>query len=66
MFSTPVSSLKAPRNQILKLKSTRFQLPTPEEKPNKKQQSSGSLPLYVNVSQTPFIIIFFILNLLNG
>lgn len=51
MFSTPVSSLKAPRNQLLKLKSTRFQLPSSEEKPRKNHNSSDCPPIsYVNVS----------------
>lgn len=40
MFSTPVSSLKTPRNSVLKLKSTRFQLPPSEEKARAKNNSS--------------------------
>lgn len=50
MFSTPVSSLKAPRNSILKLKSTRFQLPSSEEKSRKNYDSTESAQRYVHVN----------------
>lgn len=40
MFSTPVSSLKTPRNSVLKLKTTRFELPPSEEKMRNKNNSS--------------------------
>lgn len=35
MFSTPVSSLKIPRNKFLKAKSTRFKLPSSAERQRK-------------------------------
>lgn len=50
MFSTPVSSLKAPRNQIMKLKSTRFQLPSSTEKNYKKDDTGDFTPTYVHVN----------------
>lgn len=53
MFSTPVSSLKAPRNSILKLKSTRFQLPSSEEKSRKNYDSTESAQRYVQVNSMP-------------
>ncbi|XP_031626005.1 serine/threonine-protein kinase greatwall [Contarinia nasturtii] len=42
IFSTPVSSLKTqkPRNSVLRLKSTRFQLPASAEKSQNKNHSS--------------------------
>lgn len=52
MFSTPVSSLKTPRNSVLKLKSTRFQLPSSEEKA-RKNSSILCTTRYINVSE-PF------------
>lgn len=51
LFSTPVSSLKAPRSTMLKLKTTRFQLPASTEKMCHKSQSSISTSVrYINVS----------------
>lgn len=50
MFSTPVSSLKTPRNSVLKQKSTRFQLPTSEERLRNKHNSSVLAARYINVS----------------
>lgn len=51
MFSTPVSSLKTPRNSVLKLKSTRFQLPPSDEKArNKNQGSIIRNARYINVN----------------
>lgn len=49
MFSTPVSSLKAPRNALLKLKSTRFQLPSSVERQRKIHSTSDcTSPRYVS------------------
>lgn len=59
MFSTPVSSLKAPRNSILKLKSTRFQLPSSEEKSRKNYDSTESTQRYVHVNS---MLVYFIQN----
>lgn len=50
IFSTPVSSLKTPRNSVLKLKSTRFQLPPSEEKTRKNNSSILCTTRYINVS----------------
>lgn len=62
IFSTPVSSLKAPRNQLLKLKSTRFQLPSCETKPQKNLNSSDGPPIsYVNVISLILLSVKFIL-----
>lgn len=55
MFSTPVSSLKAPRNQLLKLKSTRFQLPSSEDISRKDNHKSNDCPAYVNVSLSKLV-----------
>lgn len=49
IFSTPVSSQKTPRNSVLKLKATRFQLPTSEEKMRNKNTSILAAR-YLNVS----------------
>ncbi|XP_055323463.1 serine/threonine-protein kinase greatwall isoform X2 [Sitodiplosis mosellana] len=48
MFSTPVSSLKTPRNSVLKLKRTTFQLPTSEEKIRNKNNSLMLAARYIN------------------
>lgn len=51
IFSTPVSSLKTPRNSVPKLKSTRFQLPLSEEKLRKNNSSILCTTRYINVSE---------------
>lgn len=56
MFSTPVSSLKVPRNSVLKLKSTRFQLPSSEEKSRKNDDSAELAPPYVHVNRFFFCL----------
>lgn len=60
LFSTPVSSLKAPRSTMLKLKTTRFQLPASTEKMcHKSQHSISTSARYINVSLTQMIIAIF-------
>lgn len=50
LFSTPVSSLKAPRSTMSKLKMTRFQLPPSSEKLSYKSHISiSSSARYINV-----------------
>lgn len=51
LFSTPVSSLKAPRSTMSKLKTTRFQLPPSTEKMSHKSHHSTSASVcYISVS----------------
>lgn len=50
MFSTPVSSLKAPRNALLKLKRTQFQLPSSVERHRKINASIDSTASMRHVS----------------
>lgn len=56
MFSTPVSSLKASRSAVVKPKSTRFQLPSSEEKNRNKSIDCASR--YMNVCDFIFLFIW--------
>lgn len=55
MFSTPVSSMKAPRTLITKFKSTRFQLPSSGKKSHKTYDSVDSVQCHVQVCHHPFL-----------
>lgn len=50
MFSTPVSSQKAPRGGLLKLKSTRFALPSSADVSKSSQKSNISNERYVKMT----------------
>lgn len=50
MFSTPVSSQKAPRGGLLKLKSTRFALPSSADVSKSSQKSNISDNRYVKLT----------------